>query len=705
MQQRGTPDRYLRTPLALILMGCALLVCPEGMLAAQSYSPPAGVRPPSQSASGAILPGGRVIAPVGEQHPTGAGPFALELSPSGKSLVTANIGPGDPSLTVIDNANPREVRQLRLEPRPDNDIPVIVSTGLAFSGEHSAFVSEGNSGRVALIDLATGERRRVIDLNESGLRDSFAANLAPDPQHDLLYIADPANLRVAIADTRMRRITDTVKLDFAPSALTLSGDRRSLYIAGAGAVAIVDSSDPSHAKVETLIRTSATTEQHSHPTGILVAGNRLYVSNPANDSIDVIDLDSRRVESEITIRIPGLEQFRGILPGGLAFHERSGWLLVAEAGINAIGVIDTKSGKVLGHIPAGWYPTGVRISRDAVFVTNLRGQGLAPRLVRRGSVSIYPLPAPNELPAYTEYVLRSCGLKPRPQDPVTVPDGVRHIVLIVKGRRSFDEILGDVTKAGNSAVMGAPGLAHLGSRGYADGGRKRLSLQQVNITPNHHAIARQWAFSDNFYAGDSYPEFGPIWNHLASHGISFEKFEEPPNVQLPDTEKASQFMAEISQQFVKTGHDLPQLVYIALGNDSISHAEPDSGYSYPESGMADNDNALGQILQYLSKTPWWKEMVVFVTEATGDGIDHVDPARTLLLCTGPWVKRNYVSHINTSFAGLLKTIFAILHVPSLDLFDLSAADLSDCFTRVPDYNSYQALASDTRIYDPGTRPQ
>jgi DNA-binding beta-propeller fold protein YncE len=675
-------------------MGCAWSLCAATAGAAQSHSSPAGIRPPAQSAEAAILPGGRVIAPAGEQHPTGAGPFALELSPSGKSLVTANIGPGDPSLTVIDKANSWQGSQLRLEPGG------LLSTGLAFSGEHSVFVSEGSSGSVALIDLDTGERRRTIDMNQAGSEGSFAGVLVPDAPRGLLYIADPANLRIAIADTRLRRIIVSVKLDFAPSALTLSLDRRSLYVAGPAAVAIADVTDPSKAKVESVIRTGAAAEQPTGLAGIVIAGGRLYVSDPANDSIVAINLESRRVESEIAIRIPGLEQLRGILPAGLAFHEKSGWLLVAEAGINAIGVIDTKSGKVLGHIPAGWNPTCVRVNRDAVFVTNLRGNGLAPRLIRRGSVSIYPLPAADELSAYTEYVLRSCGFKARPQDPATLPDAIRHVVLIVKGRRSFDEILGDRTSAANGAVMAAPRLAHLGSSGYADGERLRLSLQQVDVTPNHHAIAKQWAFSDNFYAEDFDREFGSISKYFASHEISIRKFEAPPNSLLPDTVKASEFITEMNQQFVKTGRDLPQFLYIALPNDSITHAAPDRGYSYPESGMADNDNALGQILQYLSKSPWWKQMVVFVTESSGDGIDHVDPARTLLLCAGPWVKRDYVSHANTSFAGLLKTIFRILHVPSMNLFDAAATGLSDCFTSVPDYNSYQALGVDTRIYDP-----
>ena len=90
------------------------------------------------------------------------------------------------------------------------------------------------------------------------------------------------------------------------------------------------------------------------------AAGRVFVAN-ANDDTHHSDRRRRRntVEGEIPIRIPGLEAYRGVLPIGMAYHEKSGWLLVAEAGINAVGVIDVEQRRVLGHIPAAWFPTRV----------------------------------------------------------------------------------------------------------------------------------------------------------------------------------------------------------------------------------------------------------------------------------------------------------------------------------------------------------
>ena len=117
--------------------------------------------------------------------------------------------------------------------------------------------------------------------------------------------------------------------------------------------------------------------------------------------------------------------------------------------------------------------------------------------------------------------------------------------------------------------------------------------------------------------------------------------------------------------------------------------------------MADNDYALGRIVEYLSGTPWWRDMAVFVTEAdTHGGVDHVDAHRTILLCAGPWAKPGYVSHRNVSFPGLLKTVFRVLQLPPLNLFDAAAADLTDCFAKSPGTARYQAVPVDTRIFNP-----
>lgn len=743
-----------------------------------------------------------------------------------------------------------------------------VFMGLALVNDHTVWASEGNSGKVSQFDWGAG-RRRVVDLNQGGFHDSYTADLADDPDRGMLYVVDQANFRIAVIDTKTRQVVGSVKVGRLPFAVALSPDRKKLYVTNLGmfeyraipgadaadplgtglafpafgfpsadaasgakrqtakglvdvpglgdpnvresnSLAVVDVSNPSAPKVEAYVRTGVpfggNSNGGSSPSGVVATAEHVYVSNAGDDSVTVIDAKTNAVAAEIPIRIAGLETLRGVLPVGMAYHEKSGWLLVAEAGINAIGVIDTHEGRLIGHIPVGWFPARVALDGDTVFVTNIRGIGTGPNgyavgsgavvagAVRQGSLSIFPLPAREELAGLSSFVMEANGFVERTAPP-PLPEGIKHVVLIVKENRTYDEVLGDEMEADNGKPMSAPALARFGTRGYADGRRKRLSYRDIDVTPNHHQIAEQWSFSDNFYAdsdvsvdghhwlagvypsvwtessllaaysdqkkdfrlGDApgrllfagsdssvhpedQPEGGSIWSHFAKHGVSFRNFgegfelagvdegkdleptgarfltnvpmpeplygntsREYPgfNMNIPDQYRASQFIKEIEAKYVKTGADLPQFIFMHLPNDHIAEARPEDGYPYEESYVVDNDYALGRILEYLSGTRWWKETAVFVTEDDAQGgVDHIDAHRTVLLCAGPWMKRGYVSHVNTSFPGLLKTIFRLLRLPPLNLFDAAASDLSDCFAAQPDFEGYKLEDVDRRIFDP-----
>jgi YVTN family beta-propeller protein len=842
-------------------------------LAAQSLSAPAGVRMAHQHPGVAILPGGRIIQPLGETFMTGAGPFGLALSGSGKTLITSNTGPGRNSLTLLQLERPGQwtAHHLLARTKDEDDRKGDaddsgafgwrgVFMGIAFTSERSAYVSEGNSGKISLFDFNT-DRRRTVDINQHGFSDSYTGDLAFDNERNLLYVVDQANFRVAVIDTKSRAVVASVKTGRLPFALALAPDRRRLYVTNIGmfeyqvipgadakqaretgldfpafgfpsaeavagadrttargavrvpglgdpnvreanSVCVIDVATPSAPKVVAFIPTgqpfAKASAAGSSPSGILAVDNRVFVSNANLDSITVIDARSLKVTGEIPIRIPGLEKFRGVLPIGLALHQPTGWLLAAEAGINAIAVIDPKIGRVLGHLPAGWFPTRVVTDHDTVLVASGRGFGQGPNAVlvsstfrsgglgRNGAVSIFPMPAAGDLAAHTQFVLNANGFLPRPNPDPPLPAGIRHVVLIVKENRTYDEVFGDV-----DGGMGVPELARFGSRGYVDGRRQRLSLKDVDVTPNHHALARQFAISDNFYAdsdvsvdghhwlvgsppnawtestlmagySDGKKDFrlgaapgrllfagsdssvhpeeqiegGTIWHHLERHGIPFRNFGEgfelagvdegkdleptgarfltnvpmpDPlyrntsrnypgfNMNVPDQYRATQFINEIRE----TG--LPRFTFIHLPNDHTAGARPEDGYPFNESFVADNDYALGRIFEFLSARPEWKDTVVFVTEDDAQsGVDHIDAHRTVLIAAGPWIRRGYVSHRNSSFPGLLKTIFRLLGVPPLNLFDAAATDLSDIFARAPDPATYKLLPVDERIFKPDT---
>jgi YVTN family beta-propeller protein len=859
----------------------ALVVLP---LWSASYSAPAGIRPALRRPGAAsILPGGKVIAPIGRQYITGPGPFGLAVSPNGRTVVSADGGPDLFSLSVLEGDKKNHWQMRRLEAlrrrpedsekgREDEQEWRSVFLGLAFSGDRAVYASEGNSGRVRLVDLATGAAKKVFDLNQGEFRDSYSGDLALDAARGRLYVLDQANFRMVTLDVRTNRIVSSVRLGRLPFSLALSPDKSKAYVTNIGmfeyqavpqadrtrsretglpfpafgfpsaeslrgaaretlsgtvqvpglgdpnvresnSVCVLNLEGPEAPKIQAFIRAGEPfgpkAEGGSSPSGVTASADRVFVSNGHNDSIIVIDAHTNEITSTIPIRVPGLEDFRGVLPIGLAWHAESGWLLVAEAGINAVGIIDVRQGRVIGHLPAGWFPAHIVVDRENVYVANVKGFGVGPNLVsrgfpeeesflgslRRGTISVFPLPAAGDLARTTATVLEANGFRARPEAPVPLPSEIRYVVLIVKENRTFDEVLGDIERVSNGPVMSLPVAARFGRNGWVGGGRKRLSLQRINVTPNHHAIALEWCFSDNFYADsevsvdghhwlvgaypnawtesslraayggqkdfrfpttapgrlqfaesnssvhpEEQPEAGTIWHHLARHGISFRNYgegfelagvEEGPglgptgarfltnvpmpeplfqntsrqypvfNMNIPDQVRATRFIEEVEQKYVKGGEPFPRFLFLHLPNDHMAAARPQDGFPYTASFVADNDYALGRIMEFLSRTRWWRQMAVFITEDDAQGgRDHIDAHRTVFIGAGPYFKRNYVSHVNTGFPGMLKTILRLLGLPPLNLFDAAASDLSDCFTNTPDFGAFTLQPVDARLFVP-----
>jgi hypothetical protein len=172
------------------------------------------------------------------------------------------------------------------------------------------------------------------------------------------------------------------------------------------------------------------------------------------------------------------------------------------------------------------------------------------------------------------------------------------------------------------------------------------------------------------------------------------------NTSIPDQYRFEQFKKEFEEQYERGLQQMPQFVYIWLPNDHTADPRPGDGYAYHASYVADNDLALGKIIDLLSHSRFWPEMAVFVTEDDAqNGRDHVDAHRSLLLVVSPFSRRG-VSHTHTSMLSMLKTLEHILGIPPLNQYDAAASDLSDCFTNIPDVTPYEALPSDTSIFDP-----
>ena len=794
---------------------------------ADDFHPPAGATYARNNGAVTILPGGRALKPMGSQVELGPGAFGLAISPKGligvsetgferfgvSVLEPKKDGWNQRLLWAIptDDLDPKS----RAAKQPDRWESA--SYGIAFDSEKSVWIAEGDTGKIRLLDATNGARRKLININAGDFHNSYTADLAIDPARHILYALDQANDRLVLIDTVKDTILSSVATGYMPFTIALSPDRNTVYVANIGisryqvlptplpfppfespspesnSVSVIDVHDAQKPVVETSIRTGLRA-----PTGILPVGDKLYVSNAHSDSITVISVPDYKVLGQIVIRVPWLLNLRGFLPAGMAYDPVTKWLFVAEAGINALGVIDTTRNVVIGHLPVGLYPTNVALADGRVWVVNARGHGSGanasrplqdpdePRTFYRGSLTTFTMPAQGDLQKLTATTFAANGFFVENTITPSLPAAIKHVVLIVKQNRAFDEILGDIGDASNGQVMANIALARYGMHGRADGGGTRFSVKDAAITPNTHAIAKQFAFSDNFYAdGDSdvdghhwltgvipdlftmsglfgsyggqrhfildnnspgrllfagtgaatlpleIPENGTLWDHLQRNGITFKNFGEGldlpgyidghyatnipieeslarntshdypgPSLDIPDQVRADKLIAELGKA------PLPQFVFVSLPNDQTGDERLNAGYPYASSWVADNDLALGRILEYLSHLPSWRETAVFVTEDTAaGGIDLVDAHRTILLAAGPYIRRDYVSHTNTSFPGLLKSIFRILHIPALNLMDQTAAGLGDIFTDEPDYTPYKALAPEKRIFDPDALPK
>jgi len=594
----------------------------------------------------------------------------------------------------------------------------------------------------------------------------------------------------------------------------------------------VDVSDPANPRVTARTKTGLLVGEvvegipavgGSSPNSVAAADTRVFVSNGNNDTISVIDPGKDAVVQTIRLTLDKrLKNLRGIIPFGLALSADQRRLFVAEAGINAVAVIDTRDGKVLGHIPTGWFPSKLAVSRDggSLIVGNAKGFGSGPNggpdfsagpegtyigNLMKGTVSIIPLPEDDDLAKETAQVIANNFRFERPDrdklalrkgNPIPpYPEGggspLQHVVFVVKENRTFDEIFGQV-----AGVDGAASLARYGSAvtfSNKDGSRK---VEKATVMPNHLALARRYSISDNFYcdsdvsadghrwlvgvypnewvevnvaesygggrdmrfgsaapgelafvgaSGAIYPEdyneAGSIWDHFARHGVDYFNFglsiqfatpiEDDKrfkytgttnvinyptpaelavhtselfatyNTSIPDQFRVDMFIKEYTDRWAGKGRKFPSFVTVYLPNDHGAGERPEDGYPFRQSYMADNDLALGRLVEFLSRTPFWKEMVIIVTEDDPqNGVDHVDAHRSLLMVISPWAKKGQVSHIHTSFGSITKTAWHILGLPYLNQYDGGANDLADMFSDQPDFAPYSALPADPRIFDP-----
>jgi len=547
----------------------------------------------------------------------------------------------------------------------------------------------------------------------------------------------------------------------------------------------------------------------SSPNSIAIGSAYAYVTNATNDNISVIDYKAGKIIKNIPIKVDStLDKLRGLLPFGITLSKDEKKLYVALLGFNAVAIVDLATDKTIGLLPAGWGPTRVALSKDEteIYITSCRGYGAGPNGGKNFRIPIQgtyigdiqlatfqkvKMPTSSELLDYTNKSIQNTYTKiaikdqdslPLPILPNSISTPIKHIVFISKENRTFDEVFGQMKN-----LKGDSGLARYGVG--VNVSNKTTSLTNVNVSPNHHKIAKQFSLSDNFYCDsdasihghhwmmgvipnewveanssvgktadyfstasgrrfpgstgsmdpEDYAETGGLWEALERNNISFYNFGQANetahvreewmdtatgaghivmvpmqkaawsktshnfagfNTNIPDQFRMKQFEQEFTKKWLNGKDSLPQLLTVMLPNDHGADTRPEDGYPFPHSFMADNDLALGRMLHFLSRTPYWKDMLVIVTEDDPQGgVDHIDAHRSILLMAGPYVKKNYVSNTHANFGSILKVMYNILGIPYVNQYDQTASLLTDFFTNKPDFSKYDFEFPDKSVYD------
>ena len=168
------------------------------------------------------------------------------------------------------------------------------------------------------------------------------------------------------------------------------------------------------------------------------------------------------------------------------------------------------------------------------------------------------------------------------------------------------------------------------------------------------------------------------------------------SLSIPDVVRSQIFLADL-KRWAQEGK-MPNFVILQLPSDHTRGTTP--GVSTPKAMVADNDLALGRIVEALSRSPFWSRMAIFVVEDDAqNGVDHVDGHRTVALAISPYIRRGYVDSTFYSQPSILKTIELILGLPTMSLFDLIANDMRASFTNTPDFSPYSAAGPKQSLFD------
>jgi YVTN family beta-propeller protein len=593
------------------------------------------------------------------------------------------------------------------------------------------FVVTKEANSLYVFDLKTKAISKIVNLGA----EAYTCKVSSDRK--TLYISLWGGKKILLYDIESEKIVKEIPVGNHPNEMYLTKSGKYLYIANADDNSVSVVSTTTNTVVETLnAALYPDSPSGSTTNGLALSEDEktLYIANADNNCLAVFD-----------VSVISKSKSKGFIPVG--------WY---PTNVKVVGKkIFVTNGKGLTSYAN---PQGPEPSNKQQVVLSQMGDSSKPRQVQyigslfRGSLSIIDEPAAPQLSIFAQAVYKNTPYSKAKElltegeagNPVPMKVGdnspIKHVFYIIKENRTYDQVLSDIP-GGN--------------------GDTTLLLFGEKITPNQHKLARDYVLLDNFYVdaevsadghnwsmgayANDYVEknwpasygakggttgssgslnignnkAGFIWDLCAKHNVSYRSYGEfvsddlglkprleslkghsarftPYGLGVRDTTRFYQWKRDFDSLIVAKA--VPRFSTIRLGNNHTEGMR--AGVPTPFAHVADNDLAVGMLIDHLSKSSVWNESVVFILEDDAqNGPDHVDAHRSPAFVVGPFVKRRSVDHTMYTTSGMLRTMELILGLPPMTQYDAAATPMWRVFTSKPDYTPFNHLPISVNLND------
>ena len=539
------------------------------------------------------------------------------------------------------------------------------------------------------------------------------------------------NGSVSVVDLNSGKQIKNIEVGLHPSAMVLNKAKSRLYVACANSdlISVIDTE--TDAVVEEIsVRMEKDLPFGSAPNALAISndGKHLFVANGTDNAICVIQLKSN---NKIAGFIP-----TGWYPGAVILDAQEDFIFIANTkGIGSRNLRADRPGynthNHMGSISILPLPDNNELVSMTETVKENNSFSRMMKQIAQENNQNDQVPVP-QFPGQKSHF--------------------KHVIYIIKENRTYDQVFGDLPQGngdtslvhfGREVTPNHHALAEesvLMDNYYCSG---VLSADGHQWTDEAYVTDYIEKFFGDFprsypYDGDdplAYSPTGFIWDNVLQHGLTFRNYGEfvsavieprsatfaeiyedfingtnkikiraksnlpqmepytcPTFIGFPekvsDIYRAGEFIKELKE--FEENDNFPNFIIMLLPNDHTSGTKP--GLPTPRAAVADNDLAVGRIVEAISNSKFWKETCILVTEDDPQaGLDHVDGHRTVGLVISPYTKRGKVVSTNYSQINMFRTIENILGIPPLNQFDLAAEPMVDCFTDKPDFTPYKAL--------------